>query len=206
MHKYLGKGNSEFNLITFDIYDIKCPITQEIYNCPVLAEDGYIYENEALNKWFSDYKYNSPMTRKRIKHIYVKANFMINIVNIFISKYPQLVSDKYIEINEKYPDNKFERGLTTNSSNSNSSGFTVNENGMLLYSFGLQPEEFRPSGGYYIFDGLQPEENAPSGGYRNSSYAGGRIPRYQPSGTRNASRIDNSIFRLTEQIIASDEN
>ena len=40
--------------------ELICPITQELFNDPVVAEDGHTYERIALQRWFDDSK-NKPL-------------------------------------------------------------------------------------------------------------------------------------------------
>src|SRR5437899_3161881 len=53
----------------YDEYEnYMCPITKQIFNDPVVCEDGYIYEKEAITHWL--YVDNtSPMTRERIRQL-----------------------------------------------------------------------------------------------------------------------------------------
>ncbi|XP_055313045.1 WD repeat, SAM and U-box domain-containing protein 1-like isoform X2 [Sitodiplosis mosellana] len=46
--------------------DFICPITHEIMKDPILAEDGFSYEREALEGWFERGKFSSPMTNLEI--------------------------------------------------------------------------------------------------------------------------------------------
>ena len=40
-----------------------CPITQEYFRDPVLAEDGRLYEREAITRWINEHR-TSPFTRQ----------------------------------------------------------------------------------------------------------------------------------------------
>lgn len=42
--------------------EMVCAITHEIMSCPVIAEDGFTYEEAALKEWFDMGKVTSPMT------------------------------------------------------------------------------------------------------------------------------------------------
>jgi hypothetical protein len=50
--------------------DLICPITYELFRDPVLAEDGRVYEREAITKWILEYG-TSPFTREplQINHL-----------------------------------------------------------------------------------------------------------------------------------------
>jgi hypothetical protein len=43
-----------------------CPITSEIMSDPVLCSDGFNYERNAIETWFSRDKHTSPMTNLEI--------------------------------------------------------------------------------------------------------------------------------------------
>ncbi|CAF4973293.1 unnamed protein product, partial [Rotaria sp. Silwood1] len=42
-----------------------CPITQQLFSVPVLAEDGYTYEESAIVKWIQENQ-TSPMTKQNL--------------------------------------------------------------------------------------------------------------------------------------------
>ena len=44
-----------------------CPITQELLEDPVIAEDGFSYERIAMERWFSTGKTRSPVTSERME-------------------------------------------------------------------------------------------------------------------------------------------
>ncbi len=43
-----------------------CPITLKLFNDPVLAEDGYTYEREAITRWINEHG-TSPRTKKYLR-------------------------------------------------------------------------------------------------------------------------------------------
>jgi hypothetical protein len=43
-----------------------CPITLKLFNEPVLAEDGYTYEREAITRWINQHG-TSPRTKKPLR-------------------------------------------------------------------------------------------------------------------------------------------
>lgn len=47
--------------ISIDIQDLYCPITKHIFLNPVVASDGFTYENDAIREWFSKND-SSPVT------------------------------------------------------------------------------------------------------------------------------------------------
>ena len=44
---------------------MRCPITQELMEDPVIARDDFSYDRQAIAEWFDD-RDTSPMTNKRI--------------------------------------------------------------------------------------------------------------------------------------------
>jgi len=52
---------------------VLCPLTQERFKHPVLAEDGHIYEKKAIEQWLNLHS-SSPITRefigKNLKEVY----------------------------------------------------------------------------------------------------------------------------------------
>ncbi|XP_020687134.1 U-box domain-containing protein 33 [Dendrobium catenatum] len=45
-----------------------CPISQEVMRDPHIAEDGFTYEAEVINKWFESGHNMSPMTNRQFQH------------------------------------------------------------------------------------------------------------------------------------------
>ncbi len=71
-----------------------CPITKQIFKDPVVAEDGHIYEKDAIVEWFKK-KSNSPMTRRKIdKKMYPLVQFN-NELKEFLQKNPALLEEQY---------------------------------------------------------------------------------------------------------------
>lgn len=54
-----------------------CPITHEIMRNPVVAEDGFSYENSALLEWFETGKKTSPMTNGVLSSTEVMENTLL---------------------------------------------------------------------------------------------------------------------------------
>ena len=50
-----------------------CPITQEYFRDPVLAEDGHVYEREAITRWISEGG-TSPFTRQVLNVNHLQPN------------------------------------------------------------------------------------------------------------------------------------
>jgi serine/threonine protein kinase len=53
-----------------------CPITQQLFSVPVLADDGYTYEESAIVAWIQD-KHTSPMTRQTLTLSSLRPNRII---------------------------------------------------------------------------------------------------------------------------------
>lgn len=82
------------------INNITCPISHQIMAQPVVACDGFVYEQEVIKKWFRNND-TSPLLGKKIKTITHPCQNISNIINIFLSLYPDLCEDQYI-IRKKY--------------------------------------------------------------------------------------------------------
>tara|TARA_Y100001970_G_C13957912_1_gene711669 strand:- start:320 stop:865 length:546 start_codon:yes stop_codon:yes gene_type:complete len=64
--------------------ELICPITQELFIDPVIAEDGQVYEREAIEEWFRTYpSTRSPITRERIGTRLMSVNQIKNLNKIF---------------------------------------------------------------------------------------------------------------------------
>ena len=84
------------NSDNFIIYDITCPITYLIMLHPVLANDGFVYEQYAIKKWFENNS-TSPMTNEKIKTNLFHCQSMLNIINNFLELHPEYKPNQYVE-------------------------------------------------------------------------------------------------------------
>lgn len=50
-----------------------CPITQELFRDPVIAEDGRLYEREAITRWITEHG-TSPFTRQTLNVFYLQPD------------------------------------------------------------------------------------------------------------------------------------
>jgi hypothetical protein len=57
-----------------------CPITQELFMDPVLAEDGHTYERSAITRWFSTGNTRSPVTNEELDGKKLVSNHVIRKV------------------------------------------------------------------------------------------------------------------------------
>jgi ankyrin repeat protein len=64
-----------------------CPITQQIFKDPVFADDGHVYEEQAILEWLQKNN-ESPMTRKKITNNVRPAHFMRGLVDKFLEENP----------------------------------------------------------------------------------------------------------------------
>lgn len=72
-----------------------CPITQQVFGEPVLADDGNIYEKEAIEEWFKT-KHTSPITREKMSEKFVPVNFIKSMISEYLEKNPKLKARQYI--------------------------------------------------------------------------------------------------------------
>lgn len=54
----------------------ECPISQEIFNDPVVAADGHTYERKAIEAWFTSHA-TSPMTNEPLLHLMLVPNILV---------------------------------------------------------------------------------------------------------------------------------
>ena len=97
---------------------IKCPITACIFSTPVIASDGFVYEQTALNQFFKySHQHYSPMTRQIMTKDYFPVKIINQIIN-YTDKYKiDIGINKYI-INESSFEENFDM-LCNEMNNSN---------------------------------------------------------------------------------------
>ncbi|ACE06545.1 hypothetical protein Aasi_1218 [Candidatus Amoebophilus asiaticus 5a2] len=72
-----------------------CPITQEIMEDPVIAQDSHSYERSAIQRWFDVGKRVSPMTGKRLLSTELIANYtMRSLIQDIKAQVPVLTRHK----------------------------------------------------------------------------------------------------------------
>ncbi|CAF1690039.1 unnamed protein product, partial [Adineta ricciae] len=60
-----------------------CPITKQLFSVPVIADDGYTYEESAIVSWIQE-NHTSPMTRQALNLRNLRPNRTIkNLVEEF---------------------------------------------------------------------------------------------------------------------------
>jgi len=77
----------------FEISDLYCPITKQIFFEPVLADDGIVYEEEELINWL-EHDHRSPITKNNISY-FCKFLLMKQYIQEFLVSNPQLMNDRY---------------------------------------------------------------------------------------------------------------
>ncbi len=80
-----------------EIIDFHCPISLELFKNPVLAEDGFTYEESHLKKWIKQKKNEkknliSPKTGAIMGQTYTKNNLVKNIIHSYKDKCSYLLS------------------------------------------------------------------------------------------------------------------
>jgi len=79
-----------------DIYDFICPITKQLFNKPVLLNDGFFYEKDAINEWLINSDL-SPMTGKQLNHKYYNECFLFNkLLKKMINENTELKKEQYV--------------------------------------------------------------------------------------------------------------
>ncbi len=71
-----------------------CPITKQIFNEPVVAEDGQIYEKKAIKAWLESNN-TSPLTREIIKKDLFPIYQFKDEINEYLKKNPEYKEQQY---------------------------------------------------------------------------------------------------------------
>lgn len=75
--------------------DIICPLTDRIFKEPVTASDGFVYEKDAIKKWF-DKKKISPVLKIQLEDTTLIQNKMVeNKVKSHLAQYPEKIIQQY---------------------------------------------------------------------------------------------------------------
>lgn len=72
-----------------------CPLTKLIYNYPVIAEDGFIYEFRAIKNWFETNTV-SPISGLNIGKTLIPVNAFVEMIQEFLNEHPELITDQFI--------------------------------------------------------------------------------------------------------------
>jgi len=73
---------------------LTCPITKLIFSDPVMAEDGYIYENLAIKHYLTRNN-TSPVTGEKISSYLTKAVQLKMMIGEFIGRHPECKADQF---------------------------------------------------------------------------------------------------------------
>ena len=87
--------------------NLMCPISQDLFEDPVVASDGNTYSRAGIEQWFRSGHRNSPLTQKRLK----RDLFPNRIVAQNVQQYKMTLGMKLIELIERCPDNHNCEGL-----------------------------------------------------------------------------------------------
>ncbi len=86
--------NNQQNKVYITSEDLICPITREIFNRPVLANDGFTYEEWAIKKCLNEESV-SPMTREPLNS-YQANKFIKGLVNKLLDSKPELKEEQFL--------------------------------------------------------------------------------------------------------------
>jgi len=78
--------------VVFD--NLACPITHEIFHTPVIASDGFTYEQEAIEKYYLENK-SSPMTRKDLDGKFIVSVLCKQMVEHYLETHPEKRGEQY---------------------------------------------------------------------------------------------------------------
>jgi len=73
------------DLLNFICENLKCPISQSIFKYPVIAADGYIYEQNEITKWLA-LNSTSPMTRQTITKNLIECKILSTVIDEILEK------------------------------------------------------------------------------------------------------------------------
>ena len=73
---------------------LRCPITTQIMLRPVTTEDGCVYEEQALRKWFK-ISSKSLKTNIKINKKYTIAYTVKDIIDQYLIEHPEKISEQY---------------------------------------------------------------------------------------------------------------
>ena len=97
-----------------------CPISQELFINPVIADDGHTYEESAIKRWFSGGKLKSPLTNEYLKSDKLIPNkTLANLVNSYRYKIGKELIDKCRDISVDEMNVYIENGADINIKNTN---------------------------------------------------------------------------------------
>jgi hypothetical protein len=80
----------------------RCPISRLVFNEPVIAQDGHIYERDCIEEWFRNKK-TSPITRQNLNTNLLPVVPIKNMIDETIKIDPKLRELQYNIIREYYP-------------------------------------------------------------------------------------------------------
>lgn len=84
-----------------------CPITQDLMRDPVIAQDGFSYEREAITKWFLVGRKTSPITNNTLECTYVFPNRTLKTsISEFVERRRALLRERLIHEIGKLQTNK----------------------------------------------------------------------------------------------------
>jgi hypothetical protein len=75
---------------------IYCPITKQIMRDPVVAADGFMYENKAISNWFKSNS-RSPLTNKIVDKKILPVFHVKKFIDQYCKENPELKKDRYVQ-------------------------------------------------------------------------------------------------------------
>lgn len=84
------------SVLDYTVMDsITCPITGEFFLKPVIASDGFTYEEEAIKSHFETNGL-SPFTRKPLDGNFIECRKIKNLVRRVLEEYPEYKAEQYV--------------------------------------------------------------------------------------------------------------
>ncbi len=89
------KEKDDTENVSINLVDIRCPITKEIMNDPVMCDDGILYERMAIEEWLTS-SHASPVTGVPFKTVQLfPAVFAKNVITNYLKMHPEMQNDQY---------------------------------------------------------------------------------------------------------------
>ncbi len=80
-----------------------CPLTQHMFSRPVVAQDGHIYEEDAILGWHRKSQ-RSPITNAQMNNLFIKAPFVQQKVATFLKENPEFSTMLYEQVQVQVTD------------------------------------------------------------------------------------------------------
>ena len=95
--------NNNTKKLKINVNDFMCPVTKQIFNRPVVADDGFTYEKWAIDRILSDTK-QSPITREQLTK-YCESKLISKHKDDFLNDNPEFKNLQFDKMNYSFIEN-----------------------------------------------------------------------------------------------------